>query len=69
MERFALISHNAIRPFSLADANIFATSLFQDTDVIYEPSCGFLFPGFLIYGFEISFPMSKINKSVEPKAK
>ena len=32
-----LMSHKAISPFSLADAKIFATYLFHDTEVIYDP--------------------------------
>ena len=69
MDLLDLISQRALRPFSLADAKILATSLFHDTEVMYEPSCGFLFPGFLISGWEMSLPMSRINKSVEPKAR
>lgn len=36
---------------------------------MYEPSWGLRWPGFFIYGLEISLPISSINKSVEPNAK
>lgn len=37
IDLFPFISHNAIKPFSLAEANMLATYLFHDTDVMYEP--------------------------------
>lgn len=63
-----LISHKAIKPFSLAEARIWDTYRFQDTDVIYEPSCGLPLPGLTSSGDVTSFPISIIRTSKEPKA-
>lgn len=38
IDLFDLISHKAIKPFSLAEAKMLATSLFHETEVMYEPS-------------------------------
>jgi len=61
--------HKAINPFSLADAKMFGTYLFQETDVTYDPSWGFLFPGFVNMGYSTFLPMSTKINSVDPNAK
>jgi hypothetical protein len=37
MDLLTLVSHKATRPFSLAEARIWGTSLFHETEVTYEP--------------------------------
>lgn len=66
MDLLVLISYRAIRPSFPADAKICATYLFHVTDVMYEPSCGFLELGFNISGEEISLATSRISREVEP---